>query len=254
LLNVRRPGSRIKASSRQAEVPAEHQTVLLENQRLCNETFSRRVLLTFAAVGSRFEECDFRDLDVEDASFGAGTEPSVYVECVFDGSRLRAPSLGMARFERCSFRDVELTEWISLRSSYVDCVFSGQLRLGIFSARPLPDSVPENEIRGNDFTQLEMDDVAFRGGVDLGAQRMPDSKEYEIVKNARDTLAGAKDRVQELIPAEDRDYALGVLSDLLQDVEDGQEELFLIRRDWTVDDVQTKLFEALLQASASRGR
>jgi hypothetical protein len=98
---------------------------------------------------------------------GAGERPSVYVDCVFDGSRIRFNPGGLARFERCSFRDVELRDWMSFGTELIDCVYTGKMRRSFFNGRPGLHATPgldrdRNEFRGNDFSGMEFIDVGFR--------------------------------------------------------------------------------------------
>jgi len=40
-----------------------------------------------------------------------------------------------------------------------------------------------NEIRDNDFSRAELDDVDFRGGIDLTQQRLPTGEDYLFIKD-----------------------------------------------------------------------
>jgi hypothetical protein len=55
---------------------------------------------------STLTRCRFENMKIDYFCFGAGVEMSEYVDCVFDGSRIKAMSPGRARFVRCSFRNV----------------------------------------------------------------------------------------------------------------------------------------------------
>src|SRR6266516_3957769 len=73
--------------------------------------FSRRKLEGFTAVGSRFEACRFEKMRIESGSFGAGREQSEYIDCSFDGSRIRFGPGNYSRFVRCSFKETDLRDW-----------------------------------------------------------------------------------------------------------------------------------------------
>src|SRR3954453_666408 len=96
---------------------------------------------------------------------------SEYIDCRFDGSSLRAPWVGYARFVRCSFRGVRLRHWRS-QADFIDCVFTGRAQACMFSGvvegvaddLMTPVRLRAAEFRGNDFSGMELRDVSFRGG------------------------------------------------------------------------------------------
>ncbi len=148
----------------------------LTGVRASGEVYGPRKLVGLTSIGSHFERCSFQKLTVEDAVFGSGRTPSEYVECTFDGSSLRAPVVGWARFESCSFRDVGLTEWRS-NADFVDCVFSGRAKNCVFNGRaedPISGKhLRSVDFRGNDFSAMVFNEVEFWGGIDLRSQRLP---------------------------------------------------------------------------------
>jgi uncharacterized protein YjbI with pentapeptide repeats len=210
----------------------ESEQLYLQDLDLVDDDFSGRKLRGFTAVASRFTRCRFERMKIDHASFGAGTVTSSYVECSFDGSRIRAPSPGYARFERCSFRDVRLKEWICWTTEFVDCVFSGRAEKVIFGATVFDDDRAvlrrsTNEFRGNDFRDMELRDVDFRAGIDLSRQLLPDSDEYVLLSNAREAIVRARAEVSAWDDDRRREDALRLLRLFSQDVDDGQEDLFL---------------------------
>ena len=74
-------------------------------------------------------------------AFGAGTELTEYIDCSFDGARLKSVIAGYSRFVRCSFRDVDIKGLGDDYLELVDCVFTGKLRSTVFwGAPPQPNA------------------------------------------------------------------------------------------------------------------
>ena len=139
----------------------------------------------FTAARSEFRMCRFVGGRITTAMFGAGGQASLYEDCVFDGAVIGHGD-GRARFFRCSFRGVELSDWETSAIEMVDCVFSGRLRgmvfygqlSGAYAISTGQRIVRMNEFRGNDFSEADLDHSAFRFGIDLAAQRLPDGPDY----------------------------------------------------------------------------
>lgn len=208
-------------------------SVVLHHQRLRGEDFTARKLDSFSAEACRFDECRFDRMRINSTSFGAGREQSEYVECSFDKARMRFFSGGNARFVRCSFRDVDLRDWYCFRVELIDCVFSGRLRGAIFNG-----TVPEedraaaagrrrNEFRGNDFSGMELIDVAFRTGIDLTQQRLPTSPEYLYLPDARLAVEHARSAVVGWENLDLRQRCLTFIGSLQSELEGGQRQLLL---------------------------
>jgi hypothetical protein len=210
----------------------ESKLVHLDHARLQGADFSDRKLLMFSAVGCRLEACRFDGTRIDDASFGAGHEMSEYLECSFDGARIRHIGSARARFVRCSFRDVEVHEWFCLTGELVDCVFSGRLHKAVFHGKVPDDERAEigreaNEFHGNDFSAMRLIDVDFRGGIDLTQQRLPSGSEYLYVADAAQAVERARAQVIVWDDLELRRSALVLIGILEKDVAGGQRQLFL---------------------------
>jgi len=95
---------------------------------------------------------------VAGASLGVRGFPSWFVECSFDGSRIKLPGSGTARFERCTFRNVDLRSQVCVDTELVDCVISGKLRDVVFHGTLVDENLhrklerERNEFHGSDFT------------------------------------------------------------------------------------------------------
>jgi uncharacterized protein YjbI with pentapeptide repeats len=118
---------------------------------------------------------------------GRGDKPTEYVGRVFDGCRLSNVIPRRPAFIGCSFRKAWLKTFICHEAEFVDCVFSGVLKGVVFNGTPSSTDKlgrTRNTYRGNDFTEAELRDVSFRGGIDLDSQRLPTDSEYFILRNA----------------------------------------------------------------------
>jgi hypothetical protein len=220
-----------------------------QGQVLAEGDFSARKLLGFFSIGCRFERCKFERLRVEDAHFGAGETGSVYVECSFDGSRFRAPTPGDARFERCTFRDVRLSHMLAFGVEFVDCVFTGRAERCVFNgaiegARRSRMGRDVNQFRGNDFSGMELRDVAFRTGIDLTQQQLPTGSAYVYVPEAEAAIARARASVSQWADDEGLTDALAILRWLEGELAGGEEQLFL-DRPRRRDPVMTKVLDLL---------
>lgn len=218
----------------------ESHCVVLDHDELRGADFSGRKLVQFSSVGSILEACRFDKTKIEDASFGSGREMSEYIECSFDGARIRFGPGGYTRFVRCSFRDVDLRDWFCFTVELIDCIFSGQLRKAFFNG-----SVPEekrgnagrerNEFRGNDFTAMELIDVTFRSGIDLAQQRLPSGPDYLYLPDAAATLQRARAEVMHWGDLDLRQPAFAILNSLEEEQAGGQRQLLLRSKDYAGD-------------------
>jgi hypothetical protein len=216
----------------------EIQRVVLDHENLHGVDYSGRKLVQFSASGARLEACRFDGTKIEDASLGSGRDVSEYVECSFNGARIRFGPGGYARFVRCSFRDVDLSEWFCFTVELIDCIFSGRLRKAFFNGT-MPEGKREiagrehNEFFGNDFSAMAFIDVGFRSGIDLTRQKLPSGPDYiyvpdaaEAVQRARASMIGWEDVVV-------RRPAMTLIKLLEEDVAAGQRQLFLRPADYS---------------------
>jgi len=216
----------------------ENQRVVLDHEDLCGVDYSRRKLAQFSASGSRLEACRFDKTKMQDASLGAGRETSEYVDCSFDGARIRFGPGGYARFVRCSFRDVDLRDWFCFTVELIDCTFTGRLRKAFFNG-----TVPEdkrtsagrerNEFRGNDFSAMTLIDVGFRTGIDLTQQKLPSGPDHIYVAEAAEAVQRARASVIGWDELDLRKPAMTLINLLEEDVAAGQRQLFLRPADYT---------------------
>lgn len=210
-------------------------------EEVVGQEFSDQAIEFLTAEQTRFRGCRFERTLIDNASFGAGTSMSYYLGCSFDGSYIRATALGRARFEGCSFQEVHLHEWFCFEAEFVDCVFTGRGEKLIFDGRVPDDAQRElgrasNEFRGNDFTQMQLQEVDFRGGIDLTRQGLPSGDEYLLLERPRSALCHVRDEVEKWTNTRHREDALGLVALLMEDVDRGQAQLFLRPADFSDDD------------------
>jgi hypothetical protein len=218
----------------------EDRRIVLDHVQLSGSDFSGRKLLQFAIVGSRLESCRFDRVRIDDAAFGAGPEISSFIDCSFDGARMRLGPGGYTRFERCSFRDVDLRDWFCFEVELIECTFSGRLRKAFFNGTvPSYDDYRKivgrdrNEFRGNDFSEMELIDVAFRTGVDLSQQCLPSGPKYLYLPDAPSSVRRARSEVIGWQDLELRRRAMALMRTLESELEGGQRQLLLREDDFS---------------------
>lgn len=203
-----------------------------ENKELRREDFSEKRLEQFGSIGSRFISCRFEKMRVDNVLFGAGKELSEYIECSFDGLRFRSGFGGFARFVRCSFLNVDLRDWFCTSTEIIECTFSGRLRKAIFSGVVREDARSfirreYNEFHGNDFSEMKLEDVAFRNGIDLTKQKLPKDLGYLYLPEAEAAVRRARAQVITWRDLDKRREAMVLINILEEDIRNGQEQLFL---------------------------
>lgn len=206
--------------------------LLLHDVRLNGADFSKRNLRRLSiANGSVLTGCDFRQIKAAGGGLGGGRRPTEYIECVFDGSRLKDVVPGRATFIRCSFRDVVLVNMIALKAQFIDCVFSGALKKVTFNAGlsggDLELERTYNEYRGNDFSGAMLVDVAFRGGIDLDQQDLPVDADHLIIRDAAAVISASREDVRNWSDGRARKEAEGAFWVLESEIRSGQRDLFI---------------------------
>jgi uncharacterized protein YjbI with pentapeptide repeats len=232
------------------QLPAD-KVLVLRKRRFVDENFSNLNLEHFDAERCHFIRCKFEKVRFSSAAFASGRSQSTYVDCSFDGARIRSGPIGPARFEHCSFLDVVLSDWFCMEAEFVDCIFTGEIRGGWFNGTVLNEEMQKalgrnrNEISGNDFAGVKLIDVAFRTGVDLTRQRLPSSPEYVFLPDARDALNRATTRVRQWPDGEERVGAVSMLKTLSSELEHGQRQLLL--REGDVFPKDRSIWDALVR-------
>ncbi len=184
--------------------------------------FSGLRFLRFYADDCRFIGCDFSRIKVDWLPFGSGG--SLFRDCRFDGARIG--DFGDVRLERCQFVDTDLEGWFTWAADIVDCRFAGRLSGVVFNGRD-DTGRRKNEFVGNDFREADMDDVAFRFGIDLDAQLLPEGPEYVRIRDIHGRVKAVRGQV------EDSAEACRML-DLVDDVYAGEQDV-ITKREFFVD-------------------
>ena len=211
--------------------------IVLEHEDLRDVDLSGRDLIQFSSLGCRFEACRFDKVKIQDGSFGAGGVASEYVDCTFDGARIRFGPGGYARYVRCSFRHVDLRDWFCFAVELVDCTFSGRIRKAFFNGT-LPEAEraaagrERNEFRGNDLSAMDLVDVSFRTGIDLSQQRLPLGPKYVYLPDAAETIRRVRAEVIGWADLEDRAAAMALIKSFQNETAGGQRQLLLREDDY----------------------
>lgn len=207
----------------------------------------------FAASNALFERCDFRGLKLAGALFSMEA-PTIFRECSFDRSDLRAASPDAARFERCTFDRAKIKEWFSFCGEFVECRFVGRIQTSKFAGRPWgacaeqlqpPRSI--NEFRGNDFREANLDDVSFVMGIDIGAQLWPEGAGYLRFDRLPERMERARKEIIRWPADEQRQDALAMLDSLLGVYGDDQPDVFTRKENFLVTPARERVWELLLQ-------
>jgi hypothetical protein len=229
---------RIEARSKGRITITDDQLVMVDHARLHGEDYSGRKLLQFATVGSHLHACNFDNTQIQSAAFGSGVETSEFVECTFNGARMDMGPGGFARFVRCSFRDVKIRNWICFAVEMIDCTFSGRLETAIFNGT-VPEDIrliigrnAANEFHGNDFSALDLIDVAFRTGIDLTKQVLPSGEDYLYLPQAALAVSRVKSRVAGWDDEKLRRAATPIIQGLEYRLLGGQQQLLLRRSNY----------------------
>jgi hypothetical protein len=241
--------------------PSKH--LVVDGKHLADESFAEKQLDYFCAVGSHFLRCSFRQMTIEDACWGGGRTRSRYIECCFDGARFRSLAPGNARFVGCTFRDVEIDEFYGHRVEFVDCVFSGRIARGYLNGTRDRTRLPvlarrKNEISGNDFSKCDLNDFAFRTGVDLTRQKLPGGPPYLYLEDAARALENGRAAVNSWEEADIRRSATVLLDIIEMDLKAGQKQQLLRLASHgqfaTASAHLAQCWKALVPGDASRGQ
>jgi len=214
------------------------------NLSLHGSTYRQR---DFSGVGVRslrttdsvFEACVFRNFDVRQWTSVMPGARSIFRDCRFEDFAAAVTVIGDVRFEGVEFGpSTHLGEWFSNQAEYIGCQFQGRIQKGWVSAHDerlyAATGRHRNEVVWNDFSQCDLVDFGFRGGVVLDKQRLPSGPDYLTLSSPVAALSAAWGAISEL-PTELQPFARGVLRMLELRVEQGQSELFLSLRGLGLD-------------------
>jgi hypothetical protein len=218
---------------RREKIPDPNEFMILDHVRLKGQDYSLRKLQKFTGIGARLEGCRFTNAIINDAGFGDGREMSEYVDCNFDGAHIDHMA-GHARFVKCSFLNVRIEQWLGQTTELIDCTFSGRIGWAVFFGKiPIEEARRDlrrerNEFRGNDFSNLNLIEPDFRGGINLLDQRLPSGPEYFYVADAVSAFARLRNVLENWdTDAELRKKALSFIHPYELIVKGGQKQLLL---------------------------
>ena len=224
-----------------------------EDATVRNVEFVPANIIGFVGVRSTFIDCEFTGLPfVDRVPIFSRVGQSVYRGCVFRSCDLEHAHIGGARFEQCIFDRNVIDEWFSFAGEFIDCTFIGKITTSKFYGRPWGDDGERlagirdvNEFVGNDFTRSDLRDVAFVGGIEIDAQRWPDSPEYVRLCRFAERVRRARRELSELSDPKARKEALAMLTVYSDDEMAEQPVLFAKRTDIPFPSVRDLVWRAL---------
>jgi uncharacterized protein YjbI with pentapeptide repeats len=113
----------------------------VENETINKADFSGATFDCFTAVGSRFLNCSFENVNFKNICFGGGTSDSTYENCSFNRATINASAPGNARFINCTFVNVDIKIIIALNIELIDCRVSGIIRKGFSMVKYLSQTI-----------------------------------------------------------------------------------------------------------------
>lgn len=186
------------------EIVEGQRCLTIENADYRRRDYSNQTLRSVCIINSKFTNCCFDRLVVKpyDVCFGAGKTSSFYVDCSFDHCKFTYVS-GIAKFVRCTFRNVVIHEMFATGMEFVNCLFSGKLKKAVFYGKIIDEKRclflkrEFNQFEGNDFSQCNIKDIGFRGGIDFHKQKMPVNDNLLYIYDP-DFIGHAKNRLLHL--------------------------------------------------------
>jgi hypothetical protein len=177
------------------------------------------------------ERCFFEDvtvLNLRGQAYLGAAGTSTFRGCRFERPRLDLLNLGRSSLEVCIFNDMRVRQLWSFDASIMRCEFSGVLKTAIITTIPALSSTRTEPvaITGNDFSRCVLEDVDFRGAIDLDAQLFDTEAVFPITR-FEERLARVEMQ-RTLGPAERKwvDFVRGYMRDY------GQEHVFIPSKLW----------------------
>lgn len=157
---------------------------------LTNCLFHRCELQDLRVWATTFSECSFTGANLHKSVLGGvhDDKRNNYSGVDFSGADLRETVYKAAGFERCVFRNAKLEKLDFQTSTFVNCLFEGELRDVLFYRCGFGgEAFPANEMIDVDFSRAALHDVGFRGLV-LDRVKLPENGDHIIIKNVPATL------------------------------------------------------------------
>lgn len=157
---------------------------------LSNCRFDRCQLQDFRVWSTIFRECSFKRANLRTSVLGGVQKGkrNIYSDGDFSDADLRRTVYKAAAFERCSFRNAKLEKIDFQTSTFVDCVFEGELRDVLFYRCGFQgEAFPANGMINVDFSRAKLRAVGFRG-LTLERVKLPEDAEHIVLRNVVATL------------------------------------------------------------------
>lgn len=169
---------------------------------------------------------------IGDACWGAGRHRSTYRHCRFDGIHFHSRAPGNARFVSCAFEEVVIHEFLAHDVELIGCTFSGRLDGGFLNGSRIREDLrlfdrKRNRIVGNDFGRCELRDFAFRSGIDLDLQVLPQGPRYLHLRDPRQAIRAVQRDLPRWEEAEERRLGQVVLDAWGFEAGRGQKQIFI---------------------------
>jgi len=160
------------------------------NCELNNCRFVQCQLQDLRIWSTTFRECSFEGAKLRRAALGGVQEGkrNIFSEVDFSDADLRETAYKAAAFEGCIFRNARLEKVDFQTSTFVECVFEGELRDVEFYRRGFQgEAFPANEMVNVDFSRAKLHAVAFRG-LTLDRVNLPADADHIVIRDVAATL------------------------------------------------------------------
>jgi hypothetical protein len=186
--------------------PAELRLLTIDRDSRSGETFSNLKLDGLTVTESSLHGCSFEDLRARSSYFGAGVRQSTFENCVFRRCTLIFGAVGNARLMGCRFESCRLENMIGTALELIQCTFQDTtIKGGVFHGKTDDPALrrTRNEFRDNDVSGAELDNVDFRGGIDLTRQKLPTGEKYLFVGDTCQALSVVRQLQPSLVDAQE---------------------------------------------------
>jgi uncharacterized protein YjbI with pentapeptide repeats len=211
-------------------------SIVFQNAGIDGGDFRGQRFENWLASASTFTGCDFTG-----TTWGGGVLGDLpvvtFTSCRFERSDLRAVRPQYARFVACSFFDAGIVDWNAQCAEFIECSFRGEIVRAKFSATPwgvgadrLHGIRNRNEFIGNDFSQADLHDCSFTGGIDLEKNRFPRSG-YAVIRDAQRQLREALAQLSMEAVRADLDQVVAMLRAHTYGPAKAQDDLFVRVKD-----------------------
>lgn len=198
--------------------------------------FTRARYAKIHLVATELRDCLFEDVRTDYWAVSGDLQVrSRVANCDFVRCDLKANLITNVTFENCRFRECTLRNWGNIGADYLGCTFSGAILSGFFDAHlsRVNPAYSAGLVIDNDFTQADLVDVDFRGGVDLFRQSLPGGSTYRVIEDSHAMILYLS-RNTRILPVSDpsRKTDLEVFAALLNaDYEQGQKQKLIDQRE-----------------------